>query len=345
MSESAAGHNSHYDSRRNSRPDYQGRAYWITAPRQGEIRPVTVDRSDLDDSDDVIVESLYSGVSRGTESLVFNAAVPESEYQRMRCPFQEGEFPAPVKYGYANVGRVLEGSPQLRNRVVFSLFPHQTCFRVPKAAVTPLPDGLPPERAILAANMETAVNALWDASPRVGDRIAVIGCGVIGCLVAWLANRIPGTRVVAIDPKSQRQSVLAGLGVAFHTAADGRDDYDVVIHASGHPEGLNTALGMAGLEARIVEMSWYGEQPVNLMLGGAFHSRRLSVISSQVGRVSPVQAPRWSYGDRMALALRLMQTPELDSLINSESRFDQLPQRMGSIASNDSDVLCHRIIY
>ncbi|ENO14338.2 dehydrogenase [Marinobacter nanhaiticus D15-8W] len=293
----------------------------------------------------MVVETLYSGISRGTESLVFNDAIPESEYQRMRCPFQEGEFPWPVKYGYANVGRVLEGPAELRNRAVFSLFPHQTCFRIPSSAVTPLPERLPPERAVLAANMETAVNALWDAAPRLGDRIAVIGCGVVGSLVAWLASRVPGTRVLAVDPNTKRESVLRGLGVRCQPQPDARDDYDLVIHASGHPDGLQTALEMAGVEGRIVEMSWFGDQAVSLNLGGAFHSRRLSLISSQVGRVSPIQAPRWSYGDRMALALRLLQADELDHLINSECTFDQLPQRMPEITADTTDILCHRVTY
>lgn len=327
------------------RRNYQGKAFWVTGKQQGELRRTSVERSGLDDSGDIVVETLYSSVSRGTESLVFNGAVPVSEYQRMRSPFQEGDFPWPVKYGYANVGRVLEGPPELRNRAVFSLFPHQTCFRIPRAAATPLPDTLPPERAVLAANMETAVNALWDAAPRVGDRIAVIGCGVVGCLVAWLASRIPGTRLVAIDPNPKREAALRELGVVFKTEPDGGDDYDLVIHASGHPDGLVNALDMAGMEGRVVEMSWYGDQAVSLKLGGAFHSRRLSLISSQVGRVSPIQAPRWSYGDRMALALRLLQAPELDCLINSESTFDQLPRRMPEITADNADVLCHRVIY
>lgn len=345
MTDSAPRRDEGLNPSRNEHRNYQGNAYWVIGPRQGEIQPVSVERNGLEQSGDIVVEALYSGISRGTESLVFNNAVPESEYQRMRCPFQEGDFPWPVKYGYANVGRVLEGPTELRNRAVFSLFPHQTCFRVPVSAVTPLPDRLPPERAVLAANMETAVNALWDAAPRLGDRIAVIGCGVVGCLVAWLASQVPGARVLAIDPNAQRESVLRGLGVRFQPQPDARDDYDLVIHASGNPEGLEAALEMAGVEGRIVEMSWFGDQAVNLRLGGAFHSRRLSLISSQVGRVSPIQAPRWSYGDRMALALRLLQADELDSLINSECAFDELPQRMPEITAGKVDILCHRVNY
>ncbi|ROT99602.1 dehydrogenase [Marinobacter sp. R17] len=328
-----------------ARPDYQGRAFWVTGYRRGELRPVQVSRQQLAETGDVIVETLYSGISRGTESLVFHGRVPESEHARMRCPFQEGDFPFPVKYGYANVGRVLEGPSSLKNRVVFSLFPHQTCFRVPESAVVPLPEGLPPERAVLAANMETAVNALWDATPRVGDRVAVIGCGVVGCLVAWMARRIPGTRVLAIDPDPDKAAILEQLGVHWRAESDGRDDYDLVIHASGHPDGLETALGLAGVEARIVEMSWYGDRPVPLSLGSAFHSRRLSLIASQVGRIAPVQSARWNHRERMALALKLLQAPELDVLIHSECRLTDLPSAMASVTTADSGVLCHRVIY
>ncbi|TBW51549.1 zinc-binding alcohol dehydrogenase [Marinobacter halodurans] len=328
-----------------TRPDYQGRAFWVTGYRKGELRPVQVSRQQLSETGDVIVETLYSGISRGTESLVFNGRVPETEYERMRCPFQEGEFPYPVKYGYANVGRVLEGPVSLRNRLVFSLFPHQTCFRIPEAAVVPLPDTVPPERAILAANLETAVNALWDATPRVGDRAVVIGCGVVGCLVAWLLSRIPGTRVQAVDPDPGKAAVLERLGVRWRAESDGRDDHDLVIHASGHPEGLDTALAMAGVEGRIVEMSWYGDRPVPLNLGGAFHSRRLSLIASQVGRIAPAQAPRWSHRDRMALALTLLQAPELDVLINANGDFTELPKAMATVTAPDSGVLCHRVNY
>jgi threonine dehydrogenase-like Zn-dependent dehydrogenase len=270
----------------------------------------------------------------------------------MRAPFQEGDFPWPVKYGYANVGRVMDGPPGLQGRGVFTLFPHQDSFRVPAGAVNLLPEGLPEERAVLAANMETAVNGLWDAAPKLGDRIAVVGLGVVGCLVAWLANQIPGTRVVAIDVNPERHATARALGLEFSTGATS-DDHDLVFHASGHPGGLETALGLCGPEATVIEMSWYGEQPVPAPLGRAFHSRRLTIRSSQVGQLNPSQKPRWDYPDRMQLALRLLQDPQLDCLITGESPFQELPQVMASLASETgtpgfpaaADTLCHRIIY
>lgn len=318
-------------------------AFWSLGNGRGEIADGLVDHHD-GHAPWVEVETVYSAISRGTEALVFNGQVPESEYQRMRAPFQQGDFPGPVRFGYMNVGRVTTGPDDLKGQYVFCLFPHQRRYRVPVSAVTRLPTVVPPERAVLAANMETAINGLWDGAPLVGDRIAVIGCGVVGCLVAWLAARIPGTRVVAVDPNPRRQPVLASLGVECVTTLE-RDDHDLVFHTSGHPSGLETALSVAGNEARIVEMSWYGRQAVPATLGGAFHSRRLTLRSSQVGQISPRQASRWNHGDRIALALSMLAEPALEALITGESAFEDLPTVMPELAGGASDTLCHRIHY
>ena len=320
-------------------------AWWITGAGKGEILDTPVASPDAGDSRGLVtVEALYSGISRGTESLVFHGRVPKTEHARMRAPFQEGGFPWPVKYGYANVGRVVAGPDELRGQTVFCLYPHQTRYRVPAEAVTPLPEGLPPERAILAANMETAVNGLWDGAPAVGDRIAVVGLGVVGLLVAWLASRIPGTRVTAIDTNPERQAVAEALGLTFSTGI-APDDHDLVVHASGHPSGLDTALSLAGQEATIVEMSWYGDQPVAAPLGAAFHPRRLTLKSSQVGQIPPGKVPRWDYRKRLALALELLQNETLDVLITGECRFEDLPKSMPRILIDGRSTLCHRVAY
>ena len=322
------------------------RAWWVTGAGKGEIleTPLMVPEEAENSGEFVTVESFYSGISRGTESLVFHGRVPKTEYARMRAPFQEGDFPWPVKYGYANVGRVVDGPAELCGKMVFCLYPHQDRYRVPVAAVTPLPAGLPPERAILAANMETAVNGLWDGLPGIGDRIAVVGLGVVGLLVAWLASRIPGTRVTAIDTNPDRQAVAEALGLVFSTGS-APDDHDLVVHASGYPSGLETALSLAGQEATLVEMSWYGDQPVSAPLGAAFHPRRLTLKSSQVGQISPVRVPRWDYRKRLALALELLQDETLDVLISGECRFDDLPKSMARILIDGRNTLCHRIVY
>jgi 2-desacetyl-2-hydroxyethyl bacteriochlorophyllide A dehydrogenase len=318
------------------------RAFWVVEPGRGEIR-----EEGLPDpsADDIIVNAAYSGISRGTEALVFAGRVPPSEYERMRAPFQCGEFPAPVKYGYASVGLVQSGPRELQGRHVFSLYPHQTRYVVPRAAAYPIPEGVPPQRAVLAANMETALNGIWDAEPHVGDRIAVVGAGTVGCLAAWLAARIIGCDVLLIDVNQRRADVADALNVRFSPAEVAAMEADVVIHASGTGEGLALALRLASFEAAVVELSWYGDRRPSVPLGEAFHSRRLRLVSSQVGRVAPAQRSRWDSRRRMDLALRLLAHRELDALITGESEFGDLPDTMSKLASDPGDVICHRIRY
>ena len=331
-----------YPSRAASAHPEASRACWTEAPGRAAIRDEPLAGPG---PDDVVVRTLHSGISRGTEMLVFRGEVPPAEFERMRAPFQAGDFPAPVKYGYANVGVVEQGPEALAGRHVFCLYPHQTRYVVPAAAVHPLPDGLPPGRAVLAANMETAVNALWDAAPRVGDRIAVVGAGVVGLLVAWLAGRMPGCAVEVIDVQPARRAVAERLGVAFASPEAATPDADLVVHASGSAQGLVTALGLAAFEATVLEMSWYGRRAVALPLGEAFHSRRLTLKSSQVGQVAAAQRARWSYRRRLALALSLLRDPVLDLLITDSAPFDELPAVLNRLAAGAPDTLCQRIDY
>jgi 2-desacetyl-2-hydroxyethyl bacteriochlorophyllide A dehydrogenase len=318
------------------------RAFWIVAPGRGEIRPEALPSpSDAD----VVVRAMYSGISRGTESLVFNGRVPPTEHQRMRAPFQAGEFPGPLKYGYASVGRVEHGPGELQDRHVFVLYPHQTRYVVPARSVYALPENVPPGRAILAANLETAINGMWDARPQVGDRIAVIGGGTVGCLVAWIAGRVPGCHVELVDINPRRATIARALGVHFALPENVGSDQDLVIHTSGAPAGLDLALRIAGFEATIVELSWYGDQTVPIALGESFHARRLTLRSSQVGAVAGSQRPRWDTRRRMQLALTLLADPTLDVLITGESPFDELPRVMAELANGGGDTLCHRVRY
>jgi len=318
------------------------RAFWIAEPGRGELRGEPLAEPA---ADEVVVRSLFSGISRGTEALVFEGRVPASERQRMRAPFQRGEFPAPVKYGYASVGEVERGPRELQGRNVFVLHPHQTRYVVPAGAVHALPEGVPPGRAVLAANLETAINGVWDARPHVGDRITIVGAGTVGCLAAWVAGRIAGCQVELVDTNPARRAIAAALGVGFAAPADAADEVDVVVHASGSPAGLALALRVAGFEATIVEMSWYGANVVPMPLGEAFHARRLTIRSSQVGAIASSQRARWDTKRRMALALSMLADPALDALITGESAFDELPQVMAQLASTPGNTLCHRIRY
>ena len=323
-------------------PDKQASAFWVTGRKQGELR--SVELPDCDAST-VRVRTLYSAISRGTEALVFNGHVPASEYQRMRAPFQEGNFPAPVKYGYNNVGIVERGSSHLQGQLVFCLFPHQTHYVVPVSAVTPIPPNVPPGRAVLTANLETAINGVWDAGILPGDIVSVVGAGAVGCLLAWLVGQIPGCRVELIDTNPTRKSVAATLGVDFALPTAARPESDVVVHASGSSAGLSTALKLAAFEATVLEMSWYGDKPVSIALGSEFHSRRLNLRASQVGHVALRQRARWSFERRLALALELLAEPALDALITGESEFEQLPDVMTNLSQNSASTICHRIKY
>ncbi|WP_462321682.1 zinc-dependent alcohol dehydrogenase [Halochromatium sp.] len=318
-------------------------AFWLVRPGQAELRAETLAPLALGQ---VEVGTLFSGISRGTESLVFRGEIPESEYERMRAPFQAGQFPGPVKYGYISVGRIeAADEAELLGQQVFCLYPHQDRYRVPAAAVHPLPEDLPAERAILAAQMETAINGLWDAQPRLGDRIAVVGGGVLGCLCAWLASRIPGCEVELVDINPHRAETAAALGLRFRGPAAARPDADLVIHASGTADGLTTALALAGVEANVLALSWFGSRAVPLPLGQAFHQRRLTLRSSQVGRLPLEQRARWDHRRRLQLALSLLTDPVLDVLISGEDGFANLPAVMAELASTPGDTLMHRIRY
>jgi threonine dehydrogenase-like Zn-dependent dehydrogenase len=315
------------------------RAFWVREPGAGEIRAV---RLPVPGPGEVLVETLHTGVSRGTETLVFRGRVPASQHAAMRAPFQEGDFPGPVKYGYLNVGVVTAGEPALVGRTVFCLYPHQTAYVVPASAVTVVPDGVPPVRAVLAGTVETAVNALWDAAPLVGDRVAVVGAGMVGCAVARLLAGIPGVRVTLVDVEPARAVVAAALGVGFGTP-DGPQD--LVFHTSATSAGLQRSVDLLAPGGEVIEMSWYGDAPATVSLGGAFHSGRLAVRASQVGTIAPARAGRRTFADRLALALDLLRDPAYDVLLTGSSPFDELPAVMAELADGGLPALCHTISY
>ena len=306
------------------------RALWyakkgVVVIRNAALPPLTPDR--------VQVRAAYSGVSRGTERLILNGLVPVGEHERMRAPLQEGGFPFPVKYGYCATGTVEAGPPELIGRAVFCLHPHQDVFQVPFSMAVPLPEGLPLRRATLAANMETALNALWDSGAGPADRIVVVGAGIVGLLVAYLAARLPGARVTVIDPLEERLALVETLGAVY--VSEGRGEgiggADVVFHTSASQAGLATALAAAGMEATIVELSWYGDKPIAVPLGGAFHSQRLKLVCSQVGQISAGHRPRWDYRRRLEAALALLQDERLDALLTTEIAFEDAPAKLPAL--------------
>ncbi|HSJ19021.1 MAG TPA: zinc-binding alcohol dehydrogenase [Nocardioidaceae bacterium] len=317
-------------------------AFWVREPGEGEIRPVRLPEPA---AGDVTVRTLCSGISRGTETLVFRGGVPESQYATMRAPFQEGSFPGPVKYGYLNVGVVEDGPPDLRGRTVFCLYPHQTAYVVPARAVVPVPDDVPPERAVLAGTVETAVNALWDAAPLVGDRVTVVGAGMVGCCVARLLARFPGVEVVVVDTDTAKAEVVEGLGARFASPFEAADGRDLTVHTSATSTGLQLSLDLLAPEGVVLDLSWYGDAEVRLSLGGAFHSGRLGIRASQVGAVSPARRGSRTHADRLALALGLLRDPWFDALITGVSPFEELPALMSKLADGEMPALCHTVSY
>ncbi|MER7544881.1 zinc-binding alcohol dehydrogenase [Spirillospora sp. NPDC127506] len=318
------------------------RAFWIRSPGKGEIRDLVLPEPGPGEA---VVRTLYSGVSRGTEAIVFRGGVPPNQHAIMRAPFQDGTFPGPVKYGYLNVGVVEQGPPELAGRTVFCLYPHQTRYVVPASAVSVVPDDVPPGRAVLAGTVETAVNALWDAAPLVGDRIAVVGAGMVGCSVAGVLAGFPGGRVQLVDTDPSRAAVAEALGVEFAPPERAAGGCDLVVHASATEAGLARSLELLAPEGQVVELSWYGDRRVGVPLGEFFHSRRLTIRGSQVGAVPPSRRAGRTFADRLALALRFLANPAFDSLITGESPFAELPELMPRLAGGELPALCHRIVY
>jgi len=316
----------------NHRPKAAAKALWYVAPGVAELRESVLAAPG---SGEVLVRTLYSGLSRGTERLVFEGRVPPSEYARMRLPTQEGEFSFPVKYGYAAVGLVETGPADLKGRTIFALHPHQDRFVLPASAVVPIPESVPARRAVLTANLETALNILWDGHAEPGKRIVIVGGGLVGLLVAFLAARLPAEAIV-VDKDSSRAPFAERLEAAFARPETAPREADLVIHTSASEAGLTLALECAGFEATVVEASWFGDRMIRVPLGGAFHSRRLRLISSQVGAVPPDRRANCTPRDRMEQTIRLLADDRLDALLGEEIPFSELPRHLPRLLAPDA---------
>ncbi len=320
------------------------RSLWYTAPHTVEIRSQRLPQLP---PGWLTIETQFSAISRGTEQLIWCGAVPESEWQRMRAPFQDGNFPFPVKYGYSAAGVVIDGPAEWIGANTFALYPHQDIFALPTDHVTRLPDHVPLKRATLAATMETALNAVWDSGVGPAEKVVIVGAGIVGLLITYLTARIPGTEVVVVDVAPERRGIVEAMGATFApagTAAIG-DDADVVFHTSASAQGLATAIDACGFEASLIELSWYGEGAIDINLGGAFHAKRLRLISSQVGHVATSRRARWSHARRLWSAAALLDDPLLDQLVGDIVPFDQLPSQMADIFANAGGGLAPVIAY
>jgi threonine dehydrogenase-like Zn-dependent dehydrogenase len=320
----------------------EARAFWVAEPGRGEIRDEVVPEPG---PGEVLVRTVRSAISRGTETLVHRGGVPAELRESMRAPFQAGDFPGPVKYGYLNVGVVTRGEPDLVGRTVFCLYPHQTAYVVPADAVTVVPDDVPAARAVLAGTVETAVNALWDAEPLIGDRVTVVGAGMVGCCVARLLAGIPGTEVTLVDTDASRAITADALGVGFALPGEAADGRDLVLHTSATSEGLQLSLDLLVADGSVIDLSWYGDTEVRLALGGRFHTDRLAIRASQVGTIASRQRGRRTLAERMVLALDLLRDPAYDALLTGSSTFEELPEVMARLADGRLPALCHSVVH
>lgn len=318
------------------------RALWHVSPGRAELRVNTLSAPG---EGEAMARTLFSAISRGTERLVSHGGVPESEHASMRAPLQEGDFPFPVKYGYCAVAKVETGPRELVGRTIFALHPHQDLFVAPVSMMATVPKNVPAARAVLAANMETALNALWDSGAGPGDRIAIFGGGAVGLLIAYLSAALPGAEVTLIDPDVSRAPIVRALGARFSPDAHAVVDADVVFHASATSAGLAAAIAACGNEARLVEMSWYGDRTIEAPLGGAFHAKRLQIVSSQVGQVSPSRRPRWSHARRLAKALNLLADPRLDMLLGERVAFTNLAEELPRLLAPGAPGVVPLVVY
>ncbi|MEV8040764.1 dehydrogenase [Arthrobacter sp. NPDC080082] len=317
-------------------------AYWTVGPEQGELRTEDLPAPGPGEA---LVRSLYSGISKGTEMVVHHARVPDCVADAMAAPHQEGSFPGPVKFGYLSVGVVEAGPDGWQGKTVFCLHPHQDRYVVPVTSLTEVPDGVPARRAVLTGTVETAVNALWEAGPRLGDRVAVIGAGLVGGMVAKLLAGFPLERLQLIDIDPAKRAFADALGVEFSHPDDAAGDCDIVIHCSASQAGLERALQLVGDEGEIIEMSWYADRSVSLPLGEDFHARRLSIRASQVGVVARARRHRRTTADRLNLAVSLLRDPVFEAFLTGTSRFEELPDVVQRLSDGTLDALCHVIEY
>ncbi|MGW9415454.1 zinc-dependent alcohol dehydrogenase [Arthrobacter cupressi] len=317
-------------------------AYWTVGRGKGELREEELPEPKANEA---LVRTLYSGISKGTELLVHGGHVPESVAGTMRAPHQEGDFPSPVKYGYLSVGVVEEGPADWQGKKVFCLHPHQDRYVVPLADLTQIPDGVPPRRAVLTGMVETALNALWEAGPRLGDRVAVVGGGLLGGTLATLLRKFPLQRLELVDVDPAKEKTAKALKIGFAQPGAAQNDCDIVFHCSATSEGLRRSLQLAGDEARVIELSWFGDSPVSVPLGEDFHARRLSITASQVGVVARARRHRRSTAERLDLAVHLLQDPAFDLFLSPDTSFTELPRTMEALSKDSGGNSCHVVRY
>ena len=292
-----------------------------------------------------VVKSICSGISQGTEQLVYSEAVPESIQHQMRCPYMGGDFPFPIKYGYSLVGEVVEGPENIVGRNVHMLHPHQDYGCVHPRDIYLLDDGILPEKAILASNMETAVNAVWDSQVTLGDRVLVVGFGNVGSLVARILSLSMGVEMFVTDTSALKRSMAQKMGFNVCEISQLKEEFDISFNVSASADGLQTAIDAVGYEGKIIELSWYGNRAVSLQLGGDFHIQRKTIISSQVSHIPSHRLARWDTIRRKKLVFSLLKQPEFEEHVTHNLRFSELPRILSESRSLFQDNLMIAVHY
>lgn len=303
---------------------------WFTAPFSVEVREVTLPAPA---ADEVVVRTRYSAVSAGTELLLYRGQMPGSMSLDATLSSLQQSSGYPLQYGYACVGEVQQTGrdvdPDWQGRQVFSFQPHASHFLATTDQLIAVPDDLSAQAAVFLPNMETAVNLVQDGQPLIGERVVVLGQGIVGLLLSGLLARFPLADLAAVEGQPDRQDLARTFGVkdvyspdeATRAVASSSDGYpamadaDLIYEVSGQPEALNLAIALSGFASRIVIGSWYGSKRVPIDLGGKAHRNRLQLITSQVSTLAPGLSGRWDKQRRYHLAWDMIRATDTAQLI------------------------------
>ena len=290
----------------------------------------------------VLVKTIYSGISKGTEKLISSKMVSKNQFELMQAPFQKGNFNLPIKYGYINVGKIINGPKNLINKNIFSLYPHQTIYEIPIKNINLLPkDNL--KKYVLVANMETAINIFWDCSANKNDKILIFGLGTVGLLTAFFFKLKNYKKIYVYDSNINKKKYCNLLRLNFINLKQAKD-FNIIINTTSNYKVLEKSMSILVNEGKIVEASWYGSKKGYLSLGDYFHSRRLKLISSQVSKIPNHMKNKYDYKKRLKLAINSLKHKKLEKLITSESNFFNLERDYFKILNNKNTIM-HLVKY
>jgi threonine dehydrogenase-like Zn-dependent dehydrogenase len=274
----------------------------------------------------LLVKSLYSLVSMGTERIVASALMPSAVWNQMAVPYMEGTFSLPCKYGYSLTGKVLKGPAEYKGKTVHLMHPHQDRLWVNATSVFIVPDDIPATRAVLASQVETAVTAIWDSRISLGDSVLIAGFGLVGAMIALLTSPIPGVKIAVLEKNEFRKELAREL---CFDVIDKQDEngkiFDVAIHTAGDEKALQFCIDHIGHESQVTEVSFYGKKSITLMLGETFHTQRKRIVVSQVAHIPSHKLNRWDLHRRKKLVFDMLKDKRFDMLVENRIPFEQAP--------------------